>query len=118
MQNKVASLKTQSPLFGQLVIGPPGSGKTTYCAKMKKFLEKLERDVTVVNLDPGNDNMEYENSIDIMQLITVQDVMEQFKLGPNGALIYCMEFLETNFGWLLDQLKASPCKYFIFDCPG
>lgn len=118
MQNKVVTLRTQTPLYGQLVIGPPGSGKTTYCAKMKQFLEKLERKVTVVNLDPANDNMEYETTINIMQLITVQDVMEQFNLGPNGALIYCMEFLEANFGWLLEQLKASPDKYFIFDCPG
>ncbi|XP_053695746.1 GPN-loop GTPase 2 [Sabethes cyaneus] len=118
MQNKLVTLKTQSPLFGQLVIGPPGSGKTSYCSKMKKFLEKLERKVTVVNLDPANDNMEYDSCIDIMQLITVQDVMEQFSLGPNGALIYCMEFLEANFGWLLEQLKASPDRYFIFDCPG
>lgn len=28
-------------LFGQLVIGPPGSGKTTYCAAMHDFLVKL-----------------------------------------------------------------------------
>ncbi|XP_055614386.1 GPN-loop GTPase 2 [Uranotaenia lowii] len=119
MQNKIANLKAQNPIFGQLVIGPPGSGKTSYCGKMKTFLEKLERKVTVVNLDPANDNMEYEAGVDIMQLITVQDVMEKFDLGPNGALIYCMEFLETNFGWLLEQLKScSSERYFIFDCPG
>ncbi|XP_058451593.1 GPN-loop GTPase 2 [Malaya genurostris] len=118
MQNKIAAMKTQKPLFGQLIIGPPGSGKTSYCNKMKQFLQKLDRKVTVVNLDPANDNMEYDSSIDIMQLITVEDVMEQFSLGPNGALIYCMEFLESNFGWLLEQLKASPGHYFIFDCPG
>ncbi|XP_058826141.1 GPN-loop GTPase 2 [Topomyia yanbarensis] len=118
MQNKIATIKTQNPLFGQLIIGPPGSGKTSYCNKMKQFLEKLGRKVTVVNLDPANDNMEYDSSIDIMQLITVEDVMEQFSLGPNGALMYCMEFLEANFGWLLEQLKTSPSRYFIFDCPG
>lgn len=53
-----------------------------------------------------------------MQLITVADVMEHLQLGPNGALIYCMEYLEENFDWLLNQLKMSPQNYFIFDCPG
>lgn len=53
-----------------------------------------------------------------MQLITVADVMEHMKLGPNGALIYCMEYLEENFDWLLDQLKRIADNYFIFDCPG
>lgn len=53
-----------------------------------------------------------------MKLITVADVMEHLKLGPNGALVYCMEYLEENFDWLLNQLKQSTANYFIFDCPG
>uniref|UniRef100_A0A182YHI5 GPN-loop GTPase 2 n=1 Tax=Anopheles stephensi TaxID=30069 RepID=A0A182YHI5_ANOST len=118
MQNSLVKLRTQTPLYGQLVIGPPGAGKTSYCHKMQAFLEKIGRKAMVVNLDPANDNMEYTSAVDIMQLITVQDAMEQFGLGPNGALIYCVEFLETNFQWLLDQLKSLDSNYFIFDCPG
>lgn len=53
-----------------------------------------------------------------MKLITVADAMEHLKLGPNGALVYCMEYLEENFDWLLSQLKQSSANYFIFDCPG
>lgn len=53
-----------------------------------------------------------------MKLITVADVMKHLKLGPNGALMYCMEYLEENFDWLLSQLKNSSANYFIFDCPG
>lgn len=37
---------------------------------------------------------------DIKELITLDDVMEELKLGPNGALIYCMEY-------------ASYLKYFL-----
>jgi hypothetical protein len=45
--------------------------------------------------------------------------MEQLKLGPNGALVYCMEFLEANFEWLASKLKTFPKDgYFIFDLPG
>jgi len=39
-----------SLIFGQLVIGPPGSGKTTYCNVMSKFLESIGRKVAVINI--------------------------------------------------------------------
>lgn len=39
-----------SIIFGQLVIGPPGSGKTTYCQKMGEFLQSLGRKVAIVNI--------------------------------------------------------------------
>ena len=110
--------KVQKQLFGQLVIGPPGSGKTTYCHKICEFYKSIGRKVTIINFDPANENMEYTTDIDIMQLIKVDDVMENLSLGPNAALMYCMEFLEINFDWLLKRIKESTSNYFIFDCPG
>ncbi|GJQ88057.1 hypothetical protein Trydic_g12978 [Trypoxylus dichotomus] len=93
-------LKVVRNYYGQLVIGPPGSGKTTYCEKISKFYKKkLSRNVHVVNLDPANDNVSY-------------------KLGPNGALVYCMEFLEQNFDWLLNKLQHLRDSYLVFDMPG
>jgi len=45
-------------MFGQLVIGPPGSGKTTYCAGMKQFLTSFGRDVSTVK-SPITDQLNY-----------------------------------------------------------
>lgn len=46
-------------------------------------------------------------------------MMEENHLGPNGALIYCMEELEKKFEWLEERLKAlDPESYVLFDCPG
>lgn len=45
--------------FGQVVIGPPGSGKTTYCNGLSQFLQLIGRKVAVVNLDPANDRLPY-----------------------------------------------------------
>lgn len=117
-QQTVSNIRYADPIYGQLVIGPPGSGKTTYCHKITEFYKQLDRKVTIVNLDPANEQMEYTASIDIMNLITVSDAMTSLNLGPNGALMYCMEFLEENFDWLLEALRASTSNYFIFDCPG
>ncbi|CAH1119682.1 unnamed protein product [Phaedon cochleariae] len=111
--------KKAESFFGQVVIGPPASGKTTYCGRVHAFYkEKLNRKVEVVNLDPANENMNYNPMIDIMHLITVEDVMKNLNLGPNGALMYCMEYLEENFDWLLNQLITIKDSYLIFDMPG
>ena len=104
--------------FAQVVIGPPGSGKTTYCNGMKEFLTKIGRKVAVINLDPANDVLPYEASVDISDLVTVDDVMDKLKLGPNGGLVYCMEYLEKNLDWLQGQLAKYEDYYMLIDCPG
>ncbi|KNC79067.1 hypothetical protein SARC_08524, partial [Sphaeroforma arctica JP610] len=70
--------------FSQLVIGPPGSGKTTYCQGMRDFLVSAGRTCVIVNLDPANDNIPYECAVSIHDLITLEDVMDNLGLGPNG----------------------------------
>jgi len=105
--------------FGQIVIGPPGSGKTTYVAAMSELLKKLGRKVSIVNLDPANENMTYTPDVDISNLVQVEEVMEHMKLGPNGGLMYAMGFVKTNIDWLDSNLaKLDQASYIIIDCPG
>ena len=105
-------------LYGQLVFGPPGSGKTTYCNGMSQFMAELGRPVAIVNLDPANDTIPYTPAIDIRSLVTLEQVMAVEELGPNGGFIYCMEYLEQNLDWLDTALGRHPDAYFLFDCPG
>ena len=45
--------------------------------------------------------------------------MEELNLGPNGALVYCMEYLLNNMDWLQEELDAfGDDDYLILDCPG
>lgn len=104
--------------FGQVVIGPPGSGKTTYCQAMREFLARLGRSVAVVNLDPANEALPRPCALDIGELVTLPDVMAGLGLGPNGGLLYCMEYLEANADWLRERLRALRGHYLLFDCPG
>ena len=104
--------------FAQLVIGPPGSGKSTYCEGMSQFMNAIERPVAVVNLDPANDHTNYEAALDVRELVSLDEVMETEDLGPNGAVLYALEEVENNFEWLENGLKSLGDKYVIFDCPG
>ncbi|KAJ1994952.1 hypothetical protein GGI25_001255 [Coemansia spiralis] len=106
--------------FGHIVIGPPGSGKTTYCAGVHQFLNALGRKTIIVNLDPANDSVPYTSAVNIEDLITLGDAMEAYQLGPNGGMVYCIEYLEKNVEWLIEQLKpySDDEYYIIFDCPG
>eukprot|EP00941_MAST-03F_sp_MAST-3F-sp1_P002577 g2577.t1 len=132
-------------VFGQIVLGPPGSGKSTYCYGASNFLGGLGRRVAVINLDPANETAEYECAVDVRDLVSLEDVMEELHLGPNGGMIYAMEFLEANFDWLeseIEKVRANATNenvesdskggmmlpggvvepsgsfYFIFDLPG
>mgnify|MGYP001611216354 CR=1 FL=1 len=51
----------------------------------------LGRTVRVVNLDPASEDKDYVYDIDVRDLITVEDVMEEMQLGPNGSLVFALE---------------------------
>jgi len=104
--------------FGQVVIGPPGSGKTTYCHGMQQFLSSMKRDVALINMDPANEFLPYKCDVDISELVCLEDVMTHLNLGPNGGLVYCMEYLEQNIDWLKAKLDTLQGKYLLFDFPG
>ncbi|EJF56546.1 cytoplasmic protein [Dichomitus squalens LYAD-421 SS1] len=105
--------------FGEVVCGSPGSGKSTYCYGKHQLFTALSRPIAIVNLDPANENIPYPCAIDIGSLIKLEDVMNEFGLGPNGGMLYCMEYLEANYDWLEDRLKElDKDDYVLFDLPG
>ena len=104
--------------FAQLVIGPPGSGKSTYCNGMHQFLSAIGRKCSIVNLDPANEHTSYPSALDIRSLVTLEEIMADEELGPNGGVLYALEELEHNEEWLTEGLKELGEDYVLFDCPG
>mmetsp|Transcript_15750 Transcript_15750/g.33283 ORF Transcript_15750/g.33283 Transcript_15750/m.33283 type:complete len:244 (+) Transcript_15750:151-882(+) len=168
-------------LYGQIIIGAPGAGKTTYCDGMQQYLKLLGRECYVVNLDPANEippssnddgdgdddngvttanenklqgaeegeeeidtsnantntQLPYTTILDVCQdIISLDSVMSELNLGPNGGLLYCMEYIEHHLGEVLKLLKerlginntnnsssssssnGSGGAYLLFDLPG
>lgn len=105
--------------FGCLVMGPAGAGKTTFCTAIIQHLQHVRRSCFYVNLDPAANDFAFEPDLDIRDLISLEDVMEEMSLGPNGGLIYCFEFLLQNLDFLTTAIEPLSEEYLIlFDLPG
>lgn len=76
--------------FGQIVMGPPGAGKSTYCSGMERFLNSIGRKTIIVNLDPqvNPKELSYKPTIDICELVDGINVANEFNLGPNACLFF------------------------------
>ncbi|XP_063229324.1 GPN-loop GTPase 3 isoform X4 [Bacillus rossius redtenbacheri] len=99
--------------YAQLVLGPAGSGKSTYCATLQKHAADDKRTIDVVNLDPAAEYFDYQPLVDIRELIHIDDAMEDedLRFGPNGGLIFCMEQLVE----LLQRWNFQACVVFLLD---
>ncbi|RYP17875.1 hypothetical protein DL765_004273 [Monosporascus sp. GIB2] len=105
--------------FGVMVMGPAGAGKSTFCAALITHLQLNRRSAFYINLDPAAETFEHAPDLDIRELISLEDVMEEMGLGPNGGLIYCLEFLMENLDFLTEALEPLTEEYLIVvDMPG
>ena len=43
---------------------------------------------------------------------------DSIEMGPNGSLIFCLEYLLDHIEWLDDKLVDIDDDYLIIDCPG
>ena len=105
--------------YAQLIIGTAGSGKSTYCKIIQDHAYNNKRIIKVINLDPAAEKFKYKCDLDIRELININDVMNKQKLGPNGALLYCMEYLYDHIDFLDDYFNNNGDNmYYLIDCPG
>merc|ERR1712080_163644 len=90
---------------------------------MKQHFEILKRPSFVINFDPACEDFEYDPIIDIRDLISLDDVTdptEDLRLGPNGGLVYCLEYISQNLEGLDEVLEKSTAEddCIFIDCPG
>lgn len=127
-QNTSATTNSNTVLYGQVVVGPPGAGKTTYCDGMQQYLRLLHRNAWVMNMDPANDPSSYETIFDVRQdMVDLAVVMDELELGPNGGLLYCMEYMEAHVTEIVqhvrnkqqhDNSNTQEPLYLLLDFPG
>ncbi|RVD92046.1 ATP binding [Tubulinosema ratisbonensis] len=98
------------------VIGPAGSGKTTFCKNLTNHGKFINRSFKVINLDPANIFDDFHYYSDIREFITVDEVQENTDLGPNTSLLYALKEMYDNIEEL--ELDTFQEDFLVFDCPG
>ncbi|MEM1578045.1 MAG: ATP/GTP-binding protein [Archaeoglobaceae archaeon] len=95
-----------------IVIGPAGSGKSTFVKEFGNFLKEKDYEVKIVNLDPASEPI-YTADVDVRNFVKTEELMRKFALGINGALLKSVEEM-LKFS---DEFKVS-ANFVLYDTPG
>jgi len=100
------------------VLGTAGCGKSTFTAKFTRFLEFHREDVMAVNLDPGSIIVPYAANVDVRAYIKVEELMEDYGLGPNGGLMLAHDMMAGIVQNLSSDIEDFTPDICIVDTPG
>jgi len=105
-------------LFIVFIIGTAGSGKSLLTASLTNWLKTQKQDVITTNLDPGVLTLPYTPDIDVRDHINVEDIMEKYGLGPNGALVMAADLIAEEAERLGREIESLQPDLVIVDTPG
>ena len=105
-------------MFIVFVIGTAGSGKSHLTASFSDWLKLAKQNVITVNLDPGVLTLPYTPDIDIRDYIKIEQLMKQYGLGPNGALIMAADLIAEETERLGEEISAFNPDIALIDTPG
>ena len=105
-------------MFIIFVIGTAGSGKSLLTASFNEWLKVGKQKVATVNLDPGVLNLPYVPDIDIRNYIDIRSIMDEYGLGPNGALILAADLIAEEAERLGGEIEDLQSDVVIVDTPG
>ncbi len=100
------------------VTGTAGSGKSALTNALKTWYVNRGEDAIAVNLDPGVLDLPYDADVDIRDRIQLQQVMQDYGLGPNGALILAADLVATKLGEFQEEIDSYRAENIIVDTPG
>ncbi|VDM95106.1 unnamed protein product [Thelazia callipaeda] len=115
-----ASSTASSNSAAIIVLGMAGSGKSTFVQRVSSVLHQKNTPPYLVNLDPAVTTVPYPVNIDIRDTVKYKQVMNEYQLGPNGAIMTSLNLMCTKFDQVVDIIKArlEQCSYCLLDTPG
>ena len=103
-----------------ICIGMAGSGKTTFVQRLNAHLRSKKTPPYVINLDPAVLRIPYGANIDIRDSIKYKKVMENYQLGPNGAIVTSLNLFSTKIDQVIKLVenKKDKFEHCVIDTPG
>lgn len=100
------------------IIGTAGSGKSLLTASLNEWLKVGKQKSATVNLDPGVLNLPYTPDIDIRDKINIENIMEDYRLGPNGAMVLAADLIAEEAESLGGEIEDIQSDVVLVDTPG
>jgi len=100
------------------VSGTAGSGKSLLSSKLYEYYTKNGAFAAVLNLDPGVEKMPYTCDIDVRDHVDYVSIMQQYELGPNGALVMANDLIASKIDDIQNEVNTVNPDYLIVDTPG
>jgi GTPase SAR1 family protein len=100
------------------VIGTAGSGKSLLCAAYADWLKIAKQEVAVVNMDPGVLKLPYTPDVDVRDYVDIEELMDKYELGPNGALIMAADLIADQIETIKKEVDDLNPDVLLIDTPG
>lgn len=104
---KPEQINSSSENLCLIVVGMAGSGKTTFISNFKNhLLENSQFNTFVSNLDPVVMSVPYSCDYDIRKDFNHKKIMKKYKLGPNGAIMTCLNLFCSKIDKFIQQFES------------
>jgi len=100
------------------ISGTAGAGKSLLTSKLYEYYTKNGAFAAILNLDPGVESMPYTCDIDVRDYVDLVSIMQQYDLGPNGALIMANDLIASKIDEIQNEVNRVNPDYLIVDTPG
>jgi hypothetical protein len=100
------------------IIGTAGSGKSQLTAAYSQWLNMSKQNVSVVNMDPGASKLPYSPDVDVRDYVNVGTVMEDYSLGPNGALVMASDLIADQIEKVSQEIEELNSDICLVDTSG
>ncbi len=83
-------------MYTAFIVGTAGSGKSFLTSTLVDYLKLNEINVNTLNMDPGVLRLPYAPDIDVRAYIDINEIMNEFELGPNGGLVAAVDLITSQ----------------------
>jgi GTPase SAR1 family protein len=105
-------------MFIVFMIGTAGSGKSQLTAAFSEWLRMAKQDVSIVNLDPGALTLPYSPDVDVRNYVDIEKLMEEYRLGPNGALVVAADLIADDIEKISREIEELQSDIILVDTSG